>query len=63
AASLGVELAVVKLWEAEERDTLAEAAGRALDQYRDALLAAALPVSAAIVAGSLGGIEPGKTGP
>ncbi|HYH17289.1 MAG TPA: hypothetical protein VD995_01610 [Azospirillum sp.] len=63
AAGLGVELAVVKLWEAEEHAALAEAAGRAVDQYRDALLTAALPVSAAIVAGSLGGPAPGKTAP
>lgn len=59
AASLAVEYAVVKLWEAEEADALAEAAGRALDQYRDALLAAALPAAATIAVSSLGGLESG----
>lgn len=68
AASLAVEYVVVKLWEAEEEDALAAAAGHALDQYREALLAAALPAAATITAGSLGGLEsggpePGKTAP
>lgn len=46
---MAVEFAAVKLWESSERAALEAAAGEALDQYRDALLAGALPNADTIV--------------
>lgn len=54
AAGLGSEFVAVKLWEAEERAGLEEAAGRALDLYRDALLAQATAAADEVTAAAVG---------